>query len=279
MMNESAILMPLLLLGGIGVVGALLLYLVARRFHVEEDPAVEQVEALLPGANCGACGCKGCHDFAVTACARRSLDGLVCPGAAPGAMDRVAEILGVSASATEARVAVLHCNGSCEARPRPFRYDGAESCAVMAAVGAGTSACSYGCLGCGDCVSVCRFGALSMNPETMLPEVDTERCTGCNACVKECPRGLFDLRPRGPRGLRVWVACNNRQRGAVARKACSAACIACTKCYKACTHGAINISENLSYIDPGACRLCGKCVDECPTGAILTTLPKFAKKS
>ncbi len=68
-------------------------------------------------------------------------------------MNSVAEILGVAPAADRERfVAVLKCNGACTVRPRVYEYDGAESCAVMDAVGVGRSGCAYGCLGCGDCV-------------------------------------------------------------------------------------------------------------------------------
>ena len=61
----------------------------------------------------------------------------------------------------------------------------------------------------------------------------------------------------------------NRDKGAAARKACTAACIGCGKCEKVCKFEAITISGNLSYIDYNKCRLCTKCVAECPTGAIM----------
>ena len=54
----------------------------------------------------------------------------------------------------------------------------------------------------------------------------------------------------------------------MARKACKAACIGCSKCEKVCKFGAITIENNLSYIDFNKCKLCTKCVDECPTNAI-----------
>lgn len=267
----QTVLCTVLVLGAIGMAGALVLYLVAKKFHVEEDPRIGQIESLLPGANCGACGRKGCRDFACACVGKGALDGLVCPGTSDASLQAIADILGVTAAAAERRVAVLKCNGSCAARPRVYEYDGARSCAVMDAVGVGTSACAYGCLGCGDCVSVCPFGALSLNPETELPVVDTALCTGCGVCVAECPRHLLELRPVGRRDRRVWVACSSRDRGAVARKICAAACIGCGKCSKECPFGAISVGDNLAYIDADKCKTCGKCVAVCPTGAIMDT--------
>jgi NAD-dependent dihydropyrimidine dehydrogenase PreA subunit len=61
----------------------------------------------------------------------------------------------------------------------------------------------------------------------------------------------------------------NKDKGAVAKKNCSAACIGCGKCQKECKFEASTIENNLSYIDPEKCRLCRKCEAACPTGAIL----------
>lgn len=271
------LLMSVLLLGGLGLLGAIVLYLTAKKFRVEEDPRIDRIEALLPGANCGACGCNGCHDFAVTCVRRGNLDGgLNCPGAREGAMEEIAAILGVAATAAEKKIAVLRCNGSCQARPLRYEYDGTMSCAVMDAVGVGTRGCSFGCLGCGDCVAACHFGAIRINPDTLLPEIDPEACTGCGQCAGACPRHIIDMSPLGPRGRRVWVACSSHDRGAVARKICTSACIGCGKCASTCPFGAITVSGNLAYIDPALCKTCGKCVPVCPTGAIHTNwvLPK-----
>lgn len=269
----------LITLGAIGLVGAVVLYFVSKRFAVTENSAEVGVREVLPGANCGGCGFKGCADFARACAKASSLEGLYCPVGGETCMKNVAAVLGLELGAKAPALAVLKCNGSCEARPRPHIYDGAFSCAVMAATGIGTSGCSFGCLGCGDCVRVCNFDALSMNSVSGLPEVNPEKCTSCGACVRACPRSLFELRPRGRMERRVWVACSSHDKGAVARKVCAAACIACGKCEKTCPFQAIAVSDNLSYIDARACRACGKCIPVCPTHAILATFnPPQPKK-
>jgi len=268
MCSEYVFIYTLLLMWLLGLVGAMILYLTAKKFKVAEDPRIDRIEELLPGANCGSCGCKGCRDFASECVKRGKLDGLNCPGAGGEAMNGIADILGVEVAESVRNIAVLRCNGNCVARPAIYDYNGACSCAVMDTVGCGTGGCAYGCLGCGDCVAVCRFGALYIDNNTGLPVVNSEKCTGCGACVGECPRHLLELRPEDRRSRRVWVACSSRDKGGIARKICKVSCIACGKCAKACPFGAINISDNLAYINPDICKACGKCIGVCPTGAI-----------
>lgn len=264
----NGILFAVIVLGGIGILAAILLSVVAAKFAVKEDSRVAEIESLLPGANCGGCGQSGCHAFAVACCEAGNLEGLQCPGAGKDAMAKVAEILGTESNAGIARVAVIKCDANCSDMIRSARYDGAESCTVIAATGSGESACSYGCLGGGDCVEVCRFDAVRIDPVTGIAVVDDKKCTGCGVCVDVCPRKVIELRPYGPRGMRVWVACSNRDKGAVAMKACKVACLGCGKCVRVCTHQAIAVSDNLAYIDADKCKLCRKCVDTCPTDAI-----------
>ncbi|MGL4806047.1 MAG: 4Fe-4S binding protein, partial [Bacteroidales bacterium] len=132
----------------------------------------------------------------------------------------------------------------------------------------GETGCSFGCHGLGDCVTVCPFDAIHINPETQLPEVDEDKCTACGACVRACPKFIIELRKKGPKSRRVFVSCVNKDKGAIAKKACNVACIGCSKCLKACPFEAITISNNLAYIDYNKCKLCRKCVDVCPTHAI-----------
>jgi len=265
------ILIAVIVLGGIGLIAALVLYVCSKRFAVYEDPRIGQVNELLPGANCGGCGFAGCGGMAdalVKGADKGSLDGLNCPVGGSEVMSRVANLLGMAIANGDPKVAVVRCNGTCELRQKIATYDGMRSCAAMNACGAGETACGYGCLGCGDCVEACQFDAIHLNAETGLPEVDEEKCTACGACAKACPRGIIELRKKGPKGRRVFVACMSKDKGAVSIKACKASCIGCGKCVKECKFEAITLWQNLSYIDPNKCRLCRKCVEVCPTHAI-----------
>lgn len=266
------ILIAVAVLGGIALVSAVVLYVCSKKFAVYEDPRLGQVTALLPGANCGGCGYPGCSGMAsalVKGADAGSLDGLYCPVGGAEVMGQVADLLGMAVANTEPKVAVVRCNGTCELRPRIAEYSGLRTCTAMNSCGAGETGCGYGCLGCGDCVSACSFGAIKINDETGLPEVDEDKCTACGACVNACPRHIIELRKRGVKNRRVYVRCVNKDKGAAAMKACKVACIGCGKCEKECKFGAITIQGNLSYIDPDKCRLCRKCVEVCPTHAIV----------
>ena len=63
----------------LGLVLALVLYLVARRFKVHQDPRIDEVERLMPGANCGGCGYAGCRAFAEAAVKASGQDKIYCP--------------------------------------------------------------------------------------------------------------------------------------------------------------------------------------------------------
>ncbi|MBR4064524.1 MAG: Fe-S cluster domain-containing protein [Tidjanibacter sp.] len=253
----------------LGAVLAAVLYFVAQKFKVEEDPRIDEVEKMLPGANCGGCGFAGCRGMAEALVKNDDISALYCPVGGGDVMKAVADYLGKAAPEREPQVAVVRCAGSCANRPRTNQFDGAPSCAVVAATYGGETGCTFGCLGKGDCTAVCEFGAITMNSETGLPEVDDEKCTACGACVKACPKGVIELRKKFPKSRKVYVSCVNKDKGGVARKSCKAACIGCGKCAKVCPFGAITVENNLAFIDSTKCRLCRKCVVECPTGAIV----------
>ena len=262
------ILTTVIVLATIGAIGALVLFLAAKKFEVKEDPRIGLVAEVLPQANCGGCGFPGCSGFANACVKAESLEGLLCPVGGAAVMGQIADILGMAAAAQDPKIAVVRCNGNCDARPRTNLYDGASSCAVAASLYSGDTGCSFGCLGLGDCVDACGFDAIRINPTTLLPEVVEDACTACGACVKACPKSIIELRKKGPKSRRIFVSCVNKDKGGAAKKACSNACIGCSLCLKQCQFEAITIENNLSYIDHTKCRMCRKCVDVCPTNAI-----------
>lgn len=263
------ILIAVISLGAIGLVSAIILFVASKKFAVYEDPRIAQVAEVLPQANCGGCGYPGCSGFAAACVKAGSLEGKLCPVGGQPTMTKVAAILGLEAAASEPKVAVVRCNGTCANRPRVTQYDGVRSCVIANSTYGGETGCTFGCLGCGDCVEACKFDAIHMNPETGLPEVDEAKCTACGACSKACPCNIIEIRPKGKNNRRVYVQCVNKDKGAVARKACTAACIGCGKCVKVCPFEAITLESNLAYIDPAKCKSCRKCEMECPQNAII----------
>lgn len=272
------ILIAVLILGALGVLFAVVLYIVAQKFKVVEDPLIDEVAEVLPGANCGGCGKAGCRAFAEACVAQGNMDGLRCAPGGDAVAAKVAELLGCAVAQGEPQVAVVRCNPANCGDKRRSRYDGLQSCAFQATVYTGESGCPFGCLGCGDCVAACQFDAIHMG-ENGVPAVDEEKCTACGACAKACPRRIIELRPKGRMNRRVYVSCVNKEKGAEARKSCGNACIGCGKCEKACPFDAVHVTDNVAYIDPSKCKSCRKCVVECPTGAIHdVNFPAPAKK-
>lgn len=266
---DSTVLITVLSLSILALVAAVILYFVAQKFKVFEDPRIDEVQAVLPGANCGACGFAGCRNLAEELVKADTFDGLNCPVGGSDIMNQIAKILGREAPVVDPVVAVLLCNGTPDNRPLTSKYDGAIDCRITHNLYAGESDCSYGCLGNGDCVRACSFNGVHIDKVTGLPVIDESVCIGCGSCVKACPRDLLELRKRAKKDRKIYVACSNCDKGAVARKACKVACIACNKCLKVCQFGAITIENNLAYIDATKCTFCRKCVSECPVDAII----------
>ena len=89
----NLILISMGVLGATGLVAAVLLYFVSLAFRVEEDPRIDLVQAVLPGANCGGCGFAGCRNFAEACVKAGSTEGLSCPVGGEPTMEDVKKIL------------------------------------------------------------------------------------------------------------------------------------------------------------------------------------------
>ena len=187
----NLIVVSLITLGVTGCLAAIILYVAAQKFKVFEDPRIEQVEALLPGANCGGCGFPGCHGFAEGCVKAETMEGLLCPVGGQPTMEKVAEVLGRAAVATEPMVAVVRCNGTCANRPRTTEYNGSKNCQIVANLYAGETGCSYGCLGYGGAGDVCACCCVFF----WYPGRSTSYCRLCRyyffSCHGHCFRGVF----------------------------------------------------------------------------------------
>lgn len=265
----STVLITVICLSLLSMISAVMLYFVAQKFKVFEDPRIDEILEILPSANCGGCGFAGCRNFAEALVKADTFDGLNCPVGGAVVMGNAAKILGKEAQVLDPLVAVLLCNGTPENRPKTSRYDGASDCRISNNLYIGETDCSYGCLGNGDCVDVCNFNAMYMDSGTGLPLIIDDKCVSCGACLKACPRNLIELRKKSKKDRKIYVACSNCDKGGLARRACKVACIACNKCFKVCEFNAITIENNLAYIDATKCTFCKKCVTECPTGSII----------
>ncbi len=190
----SAMLVMGLLGGGCG----LILGLASKFFHVYEDPRIEQVSECLSGANCGGCGYAGCSAAAVAVVAGDAPPN-VCIVGGDEASAEVAGIMGMEAGLVEASTCSNPCTGGDRA-PVHFIYSGVDSCRAQVMLGGGHRVCGIGCLGHGDCVRSCVFGALTMGPEG-LPVVNAEKCVGCGACERICPKAVLKVKTPSERLL------------------------------------------------------------------------------
>lgn len=261
----SQVLGSVSILAGVGLVFAFLIALAYWRMRVYEDPRIDIVTGMLPGANCGACGFPGCRNFA-----EQAVLGKVKPAACNVINDdgaaAIAKFLGVEVGEANRRVARLLCAGGTNVAMQQAEYRGLPTCAAAAAVAGGGKACSWGCLGYGDCGVACSFGAISMLPNG-LPQVDVARCTACGDCVDACPKGLFQILPLDQRLL---VQCRSLIEGDEALETCQVACTTCGKCALDGAPGLISIESGVAVVNYEQNALALPSVTRrCPTGAIV----------
>ena len=121
MPNE--ILYPVLILGGLGILATVILFIAAKFMHVPVDEREVALRAALPGANCGACGFAGCDDYAKALAAGGVKTNLCVPGG-DACAKAVSEILGTEAEDVLEKKAFVRCGGSCENTEKLFRYKG-----------------------------------------------------------------------------------------------------------------------------------------------------------
>ncbi len=213
-------------IAAIGLVCGVALALIAKRFAVKEDPKVAEVEAALPGANCGGCGYAGCAAYARAIVEEAASISKCGPGGATS-VEVLARLMGREAEAPEPVMAFIRCGGDRGAAKRLSAYNGITDCAAAQIVAGGWKACQFGCLGYGSCARACDYGAIFIH--NGLAVVDAERCVGCGMCVTKCPRDLIVMTPRAHR---YHVRCASPEKGAVVRKLCATGCIGCGMCVK-----------------------------------------------
>ena len=254
----SQILIPILIVGGMGIVFGGILGFASKIFAVKVDERVPQILEILPGANCGNCGFAGCSAYANALCAGGVKTNL-CPACSGDASEKIAEILGVEADESEKMVARVRCSGSTENAALKYIYDGPCDCHSATKLGGGEKLCSFACLGFGSCVKACRFDAISVQDGVAI--VDEEKCVGCGGCVKECPKNVIALMPAKSK---YAVACQSAEKGKFTRQNCQVGCIGCGICAKNCPKDAITVENNIAVINQEKCVGCGICASKCP---------------
>ena len=253
------------ILGGVGLVFAVFIALAYWKLRVYEDPRIDMVASMLPGANCGACGFPGCRGFAEQAVAG-TVQVAQCNVINEEGAASIASYLGVDAGQANKRVARVLCAGGSNVAVKQAEYRGLESCGAAASVAGGGKGCAWGCLGFGDCAVSCTFDAITMN-RFGLPVVDVAMCTACGDCVIACPKNLFEIIPLDQKLL---VQCRSMIEGDGALASCAVACTACGKCVMDAAPGLITIERGAARVhyeqnalaDPSA-------LARCPSGAIV----------
>lgn len=255
----SSILIPVLIVSVIGLILGLGLAVASKFMSVPTDERQESIRACLPGANCGACGFSGCDGYAAAVANGDATPDKCAPGGESTAK-ALGEILGIKIS-TVPKVAFIACQNN--SKPK-YEYTGNKSCLSASLVHEGPLECQFGCIGFGDCVAVCKFGALTL--QNGRPIICEDICTGCGACAAICPKSLITVIPKASK---TRVLCSNCHKGPAAVKVCTSSCIACGMCAKVCENEAVSLKNNVAVIDPEKCINCGKCKSACKRGAIV----------
>ncbi|MFC1899021.1 4Fe-4S dicluster domain-containing protein [Chloroflexota bacterium] len=254
----------------------LLIYLVNKMVptKVEGIEKTEEIAAILPGMNCGACGHPGCFAFAQ---ALTKNPELMAEGRCTVALQDeencklLEESLDISLDASAlSQKALIHCNSNSDG---VYDYSGVSTCKAAVQLLHGYKKCPYACLGLGDCVVVCPQGAISIKPENGVAVVDPEKCTGCGLCISECPQALIELVPSA---TKISFLCNYLPlRDIPGREKCDIGCTHCRKCLNSCEFDAItwNKERAIPIFDIEKCTLCLKCIEACPN----RTLAEFIR--
>jgi electron transport complex protein RnfB len=166
------VLTPLLAFTVLGGLLGLGLGWAARRFRVETDPEVDQIDALLPQTQCGQCNYPGCRPYA-EAIASGEADINQCPPGGEAGVRALADLLG--------------------REPKPLNPDNGEATEPTV-----VRIDEARCIGCTLCIQACPVDAILGAPKLMHTVIE-ELCTGCDLCLPPCPVDCIDVVPPTPR--------------------------------------------------------------------------------
>jgi Na+-translocating ferredoxin:NAD+ oxidoreductase RNF subunit RnfB len=260
----ASIIVPVIILGGLGAVFGIGLGIASRKFAVQVDRRVGWIEEVLPSAGCGACGYAGCRRYAEAVVAGEA-DTTRCVPGGQAAADAIAAILGIESTQVARTVAKIMCHGRRTVAVENFLYSGIADCRAAALLHGGSKGCEYGCLALGTCATVCPFGAIDHRGPGEIPCIDPNTCTSCGVCVRECPVSIIRIVPAG---AHVHVVCSSRAKAKEVKRVCQVGCIGCGACKKVCPEDAVVLENNLAAIIYDKCTECGLCIEKCPTNAI-----------
>lgn len=226
------------------VLGALLglgLAIADKKLSVVKDQKLEELESVMPGANCGGCGFPGCNGYANAVFKGEAQPGLCSPGGQALA-DKMGKIMGVEVASVEKKVAYVFCNSSSSQQVKEFEYKGLSDCNAASILFRGNNLCKEGCLHLGSCTAVCENNAIKRDENGNL-YVDRKLCIGCGKCEKVCPNHVIRLIPVSQEYL---VACNNHEPGGKVRKECETGCLGCKLCETKFPNGGFKVDNNLA---------------------------------
>ncbi len=220
-----SVVIAFLIVGILGLVLGFGLAVADKKLAVEKDEKLEELEASMPGANCGGCGYAGCQAYAEAVYSGKAPAGLCSPGGEELAR-KMGEILGIKVEMKEKMVAFVFCRGGEGVTKTDYQYKGLQDCNAASLLQGGPVGCKEGCLHLGSCISVCPVGAISKDEKGNIV-VDKEKCIGCGKCTTVCPNNVIKLVPYS---LEWICACNNHEPGGKVRKTCQVGCIGCKMC-------------------------------------------------
>lgn len=250
----------------LGVLMSAILDWASRRFKVEVDPRVEEVEAKLPAANCGGCGYVGCAPYA-KAVVNIGEAVTKCTVGGPSVAAALAAVMGVEVEAGFEKRAVIHCGSTFSQRSDVTPYSGEASCSAANLV-AGYQGCVYGCLGLGDCAVACEYDAIIVKDG--LARINYDNCTGCECCVSVCPKHIISMVPFREEQMLV-VTCSNPESGKDVKNVCEVGCTGCKSCAKFDApiqmNGLLPVIQYDSYSNAQKDGL-DQALDKCPVKAL-----------
>ena len=254
------ILYIIILLFGLLIVSVGLVLLIAYLSHKHKhlDNGANFVYKILPKVDCGLCGEKNCVEQAKKI-ANGTSTADKCVLLKVEEANKIKKYMRPSTSNGNSKVAVVKCKGGNKAVDK--YYGGTiQSCVLQEGLHSGCKECKFACVGCGDCVKACKFGAIKINKRGTA-EIIRSKCTGCGECVKSCPNNLILMQDVS---LTVQALCNNQTVGKNIENKCSVGCSHCGNCIRVCPVGAVKVVNNVPLIDAEKCIECYRCVAVCP---------------